>query len=75
MPPPDQLAARARAGDGDGSREMAATLAPFWAATARLDQSRGLPAKALRVARALDEPGTDGRLITSGPRPAGRPTD
>jgi hypothetical protein len=52
----DRLAARARAGDGDGAREMAATLAPFWAATARLDQSRGLPAKALRVARALDEP-------------------
>ena len=59
----DQLSARARAGDGDGAREMAATLAPFWAATAGLDHARGFPAKALRVARALDEPALATMLV------------
>ncbi|MGH9282529.1 MAG: 2OG-Fe(II) oxygenase, partial [Acidimicrobiales bacterium] len=60
----DQLSARARAGDGDGAREMAAAMAPFWAATAGLDQSRGLPVKVLRVARALDEPVLASMLVT-----------
>ncbi|HVM02407.1 MAG TPA: 2OG-Fe(II) oxygenase [Acidimicrobiales bacterium] len=59
----DQLRARARAGDVAGAREMAATLEPFWGVVARDEQRRGFLAKALAVARALDEPALAAMLL------------
>jgi len=52
----DELSACAQKGDLAGAREAAATLAPFWAAAAARVEARALFAKALRVARLLDEP-------------------
>ncbi|MDP9442748.1 MAG: hydantoinase B/oxoprolinase family protein [Actinomycetota bacterium] len=52
----DELSKRVRAGDVAEAQEMAATLAPFWNAVAGLEHRRDVLAKAMRVARALDEP-------------------
>lgn len=51
----DELAARLRTKDVAGARTMAATLTPFWDNVVRNDDGRRVLAKALRVARALDE--------------------
>ncbi|HSH61103.1 MAG TPA: 2OG-Fe(II) oxygenase, partial [Acidimicrobiales bacterium] len=59
----DALSTCVRAGDVAGAREMAATLAPFWNAVTGLEQRRSLLTKALRVARALDEPALAAMLL------------
>lgn len=52
----DSLAARVRGGDLARAREAAATLAGFWDKVATRVQNKAFFAKALRVARILDEP-------------------
>ena len=51
----DELAARVRAGDVAGAREMAASLAPFWDRVVNHEEGRRFLTKALRVARGLDD--------------------
>lgn len=51
----DELRKRLRSKDLAGAREMAATLAPFWDSVVTHEEGRRLLAKALGVARALDE--------------------
>ncbi len=50
------ISTRLRAGELAEAREMAASLAPFWADVARAGQSSRFLTAALRVAGALDEP-------------------
>lgn len=52
----EELSTRVRAGDVAGAQEMVAALAPFWNTVAGHEQRRGILAKAMRVARALDQP-------------------
>ncbi len=59
----DELSARTQKGDLADAREAAATLAPFWAAAAARVEARALFAKALRVARLLDEPALAAMLL------------
>lgn len=59
----DELARRVRAGDVAGAQGMAATLAPFWKAAAGPAEGPAFLAKALRVARALDQPSLAAMLL------------
>jgi len=52
----DELLKCVRAGDVARAQEMAAALAPFWTTVAALEHRRDVLAKAMRVARALDQP-------------------
>lgn len=52
----DELARRVREGDLVSAREAADSLAPSWGRVAAQVQTKGFLAKALRVARIIDEP-------------------
>ena len=52
----DALSTRVRAGDVEGARAMAATLAPFWNTVAGGEERPRVFTKALRVAHTLDHP-------------------
>lgn len=52
----DSLSKRPRTAGVAEGRAMAATLVPFWNTVVAADSGKGLLIKALRVARALDEP-------------------
>jgi hypothetical protein len=59
----DALSTRVRAGDVEGAREMAATLAPFWNTVAGGEERPRVFTKALRVAHSLDHPELAAKLL------------
>ena len=59
----DTLSAHVRAADITGAQELAATVTPFWHAVAVRDERSRLFAKALRIARALDQPALAAMLL------------
>jgi len=59
----DELWGRLRSGDLAEARDAAASVAPFWNVVAVGDHRSGVLTKAIRVARALDEPDLAAMLL------------
>ncbi len=58
-----ELTARARRGDVTGAREAARDLDPFWGRAAAAVEARGFFGKAMRTARAVDDPAVAALLL------------